>query len=404
MINKIFFKNYKSFKEGQLLELKPITVLIGKNSSGKSAIAKLPTLIEGSLIGDYQDPLVMVNGDVELGAEFRDLIYGREIGSLEFQLFDTPNTLTVEVASGIKENDLPRIRKWILNNSFDLSYNDIKKTYHNEVNEADYRAIFYGFNIDNLTNLEGDRSEDIPYLRNLITLRTNYIGPIRTTPNRTYNVTGNLKSKKIGTQGENAYQILITDHLYNEGILLKQVSNWYNTCFDGWNLEINTQSKPDYKVELSRTSPQFNVNIRDVGQGMSQALPLVVSAFYNKKEKVLTIIEQPELHLHPAAHGNLAELFAMTTIGNPSRFLIETHSQNFVLRLRRMVAEKRFDKSNLAIYSVEYDEDSNTSFLLEIKVDDLGNVNYWPEGVFSETLDETLAIRTAQLDSTKNDN
>ena len=95
MINKIFFKNYKSFKEKQELELKPITILIGKNSSGKSAVAKLPTLIEGSLSGKFEDPLLTTNNDVELGAEFRDLVHGREIGSLEFVLESIESKLMV---------------------------------------------------------------------------------------------------------------------------------------------------------------------------------------------------------------------------------------------------------------------------------------------------------------------
>lgn len=406
MIDKIYFKNYKSFKEKQELELKPITILIGKNSSGKSAVAKLPTLIEGSLSGKFEDPLLTINNDVELGAEFRDLVHGREIGSLEFSLENKENKLTVEVASGIKESDLPRIRKWVLNEEFNFKYNDLKKSYYNEDNGGDFICDFSGFNLDLLLDKSKDgTSEDVVNLRDKdITLKTNYIGPLRETPNRTYSSIGNSKTQKIGNKGENAYQILISDYLYNESKLLNKVSEWYRNNFDGWSIEINTQSKPDYKIELSRTNPQFNLNIRDVGQGMSQALPLIVSAFLNQKEEVLTIIEQPELHLHPAAHGDLAELFAESIKNSRNKFLIETHSQNFVLRLRRMVAEDRFNKTDIAIYSVEYDEDENTSSLKKINITELGEVTYWPENVFSETLDETIAIRTAQIKKGKNGN
>jgi len=380
--------------------------LIGKNSSGKSAVAKLPTLIESSLSGDFEDPLLTTNNYVELGAEFRDLVHGREIGSLEFILDSSENRLTVEVTSGIKDNDLPRIRRWGLNNEFDLKYDDVKKLYHDEITDRDFRCAFSGFNLDLLLDTSKDgSSEDLVSLRAKgITLKTNYIGPIRETPDRTYSSIGNSKNQKIGNKGENAYQILISDYLYNDSKLLNKVSDWYQSNFDGWSVGINAQSKPDYKVELTRTKPQFNVNIRDVGQGMSQALPLVVSAFLNQKEDVVTIIEQPELHLHPAAHGDLAELFAKSTINSKSKFLIETHSQNFVLRLRRMIAEDRFDKNNISIYSVEYDSETNTSSLKNIEVTELGEVTYWPENVFSETLDETIAIRTAQIKKGKNGN
>jgi len=405
MINKISFKNYKSFKENQELELKPITILIGKNSSGKSAVAKLPTLIEGSLSGRFEDPLLTTNNEVELGAEFRDLVHGR-VGSLEFILESNNNKLTVEIASIAKENDLPRIRRWVLNEEFDFKYDDLKKSYYNEVNEGSFNCVFSGFNLDLLFDTSKDgSSEDVVSLKDKdITLKTNYIGPFRETPNRTYSNVGKIKAQKIGNKGENAYQILISDYLYDNSKLLKKVSDWYKINFDGWGVKINEQSKPDFKIELYRTDPKFEINICDVGQGMSQALPLVVSAFLNQQEEVLTIIEQPELHLHPAAHGDLAELFAESTKKSNSKFLIETHSQNFILRLRRMVAENRFGKNEISIYSVEYNPEENISLLRKINVNDLGEVKNWPKNVFSETLDETIAIRKAQVEKSKNGN
>ena len=339
MINKIYFKNYKSFKDKQELELKPITILIGKNSSGKSAVAKLPSLIEGSLSGKFEDPLLTTNNEVELGAEFRDLVHGREIGSLEFILESKENKLAVEITSGIKESDLPRIRKWVLNEEFDFKYDDLKKSYYNEINEGDFQCAFSGFNLDLLfDNNKDGSSEAVVNLKGKdITLKTNYIGPFRETPNRTYSSIGNSKTQKIGNKGENAYQILVSDYLYNDSKLLNNVSEWYRNHFDGWSIEINTQSRPDYKVELSRTKPQFNVNIRDVGQGMSQALPLVVSAFLNQKDEVLTIIDQPELHLHPAAMEISLNYLQMQLRNNKIQFSIETHSQNFVSKINNNV-------------------------------------------------------------------
>ena len=51
----------------------------------------------------------------------------------------------------------------------------------------------------------------------------------------------------------------------------------------------------------------------------------------------LTIIEEPELHLHPSAHGDLAERFAESLKDKNKRYLIETHSENFILRKSRRV-------------------------------------------------------------------
>jgi predicted ATPase len=388
MINKISFKNYKSFKEQQELELKAITVVIGKNSSGKSAVVKLPTLIEGSLSGDFIDPISIVNDGIELGAEFRDLVYGRNIGSLEISIEENNNSLSVELTSGSKDSDLPKIRRWNFNNELEYFYKDIDNSYFNTKEESLDDIEFNGFNI------LSERGKNISHL---FSLTTNYIGPFREIPKRNYTSKGSIKSNKLGIIGEYTYQILISDFLYKGSKLLKKVSKWYEDNFDGWGIQINSKSKPDYKIELVRTNPDFSINLKDVGEGMSQVLPLVVSAFMENDLETLTILEQPELHLHPAAHGNLAELFALSGVTTNNKFLIETHSQNFVLRLRRMIAEKRLERDDLAIYSVEYDSVNNTSSLKKIDVDELGNVAYWPKNVFSETLDETMAIRNAQL-------
>jgi predicted ATPase len=130
---------------------------------------------------------------------------------------------------------------------------------------------------------------------------------------------------------------------------------------------------------------------------MIHALPLVVRSFMLAKEETLIVIEEPELHLHPAAHGNLAERFAKSLVDKNKRYLIETHSQNFVLRLRALIAEgKILNKDQLALYYVEYDEDTNESNLKLINIDDDGEVDYWPEDIFNESLYETIRIRKAQ--------
>ena len=113
MISKLKFKNYKLFKSLQTIELKPLTILIGKNSSGKSAVLKLPTLIENSLSGNFQEPLLLTNNGIELGGEFRDLIYGRRYGQLEISLESDSEKLEIVIGSNTPSND-PEIFHWKL--------------------------------------------------------------------------------------------------------------------------------------------------------------------------------------------------------------------------------------------------------------------------------------------------
>lgn len=375
MISKLTFKNYKPFKESQELVLKPITVLIGKNSSGKSVVAKLPTLIENSLKGDFYGPLLLENDNIDLGAEFKDLVFGRtRTGFVEFGMHSANEILNVVVGSGTGTKDLPQVFEWKLENQHGIFEKDINEKYK-------------GFIL---------QSKNPQLQIKEITLNVDYFGPFRVLPQRQYSLKISSKIEKSGISGEFEYQLLIQDVLSTEKSLLEKVSHWYQKNFDGWGIKVNEDLAPFYQIELTRNSGSLNINIVDAGQGMSQALPLVIRAFMPTDQDTLIIIEQPELHLHPAAHGDLAELFVDSLMDGSKRYLIETHSQNFVLRLRRLVAEGKLNKNDFALYFVNFDEEAGYSKLELINVDESGEVDFWPENIFNESLEEVLAIRSAQ--------
>jgi predicted ATPase len=121
------------------------------------------------------------------------------------------------------------------------------------------------------------------------------------------------------------------------------------------------------------------------------------------EESNLIIIEEPETHLHPAAHGNLAERFVDSYLEDKNRsYLIETHSQNFVLRMRRLVAEGKMKPEQIAIYYVDFDYEQNISNLEDIVVHEDGSVEKWPEGVFGEAVIEARAIMNANINDLRN--
>ena len=403
MITKLSFQNYKLFKEKQELELKPLTILIGKNSSGKSAITKLLPLIENSLSGGLRDvPLSLENYGVSLGAEFKDLVYGRhKVGVLEFELETDKNKLNVQIASGTRIGAIPKIVSWNLNDEVTLKYRYDKTGYNYIDVEADkkYKLGFNGFQVqyvyDSPLNMVPD---EFYYDNNIFSLLTNYIGPYRFVPDRIIKFSSeSIQNNKLDKDGAIAYPFLIRDVLYNDRKILNKISHWYKKNFEDWELKINISNPPNYELELFRDTPELIVNFTDVGQGMVQALPLILSSFMpSPNENLINVFEQPELHLHHAAHGNLAERFSESTMDSSKRYLIETHSQNFILRLRRLVAEGKLDKENLAIYYIYFDEDKGESNLRRISVNAGGEVDFWPTNIFNESLDEVFAIRKAQ--------
>jgi len=208
----------------------------------------------------------------------------------------------------------------------------------------------------------------------------------------------------MGLKGQNTYPILIQDFKKSKQ-LINRTSEWYKSNFEGWEVKVienKLSTETNYSVAISNDKLDA-INIRQSGQGIHQVLPLIVRSFKIDDSPALIIIEEPETHLHPAAHGNLAERFVDSYLEDSSkRYLIETHSQNFILRMRRLVAEGKLSPDDLKIYYVDYDEDLNFSGLQEIIVDSGGGVDKWPQGVFGESVLEARAIMNANINDLRN--
>lgn len=396
-LRSISFENYKAFYEKQTIQIKPITILIGKNSSGKSSIAKLFTLLENSLSGEIDEPLLLSNNGVELGADFENLFFGNSLsGELKFNLiFD--NNVELEADLRISRSQLGErlygleIYEWKYKDDTDHFEFELKEDgYSDNVNKNKRDVSFKGFIPVNIPNAEISK-----ILFGQVKIDVDYIGPFRVLPERCFYLTGETQFKDTGVKGKNAYSML-TISKFKEGDRLNQnVGKWYKEHFDGWSLEVdNTSIKPFVQILLSKED--ISINLVDVGQGMNQALPLVVRASVTDRPESIIVLEQPELHLHPAAHADLAELFAKSAKQNDQTFIIETHSENIILRLRKLIVENDFGftPDDLIIYWIE-DAETKGKELREITVDENGVLSDWPEGVFNESLKEILEMQNA---------
>ena len=75
------------------------------------------------------------------------------------------------------------------------------------------------------------------------------------------------------------------------------------------------------------------LNIKNVGYGVSQSLPVIVEIFARTK-KTWFAIQQPEIHLHPKAQAAIGDFIFALAVGDQKRFLIETHSDYIIDRFR----------------------------------------------------------------------
>jgi len=392
----VSFENYKAFFKRQTIQLKPITILIGKNSSGKSSIAKLFTLFEQSLMGNIDVPLLLNNNGVELGEEFDNLFFANNPAGipLSFKIV-YENDVQIEVGLLKKVDGYGLdVFQWKYKDNkceFDLKLTD--DGYFDDLSKKIYECEFKGF-IPNKF-IEKDCTQDLSKDFKIEQIIVDYIGPFRILPERYFYLTGQMQFRYTGVTGKNAYAMLGISKQKKDDELHKNVGEWYKEHFDGWELKVDIRhKKPLIQILLSKNDT--DVNLVDVGQGMNQALPLVVRANITDKPNSIIVLEQPELHLHPAAHGDLAELFAKSAKKNHQTFIIETHSENMLLRIRKLIVENNFGltKDDVVIYWLE-DAEFKGKELMEITIDEDGVLSDWRDGVFDEGLKEILEMQQA---------
>lgn len=143
-----------------------------------------------------------------------------------------------------------------------------------------------------------------------------------------------------------------------------------------------------------RTGTQ--VSHRDVGIGVSQVLPVLVSAYASKNK--LLAIEQPEIHLHPALQAELGDVFLESALGdNDNTFLIETHSEHLLLRIMRRMRETDAGELDDSLPDVHPEDvmvlfvqpDGPQSIIRQMPLNERGElVKAWPGGFFEEGLRE----------------
>lgn len=140
--------------------------------------------------------------------------------------------------------------------------------------------------------------------------------------------------------------------------------------------------------DLVDTRTHVHVRLEEVGYGVSQLLPIV--DYCTRDTSQVIYIEQPELHLHPRLQGNLGDLFVDSVIrGN--QIIAETHSENILLRVRRLVREQRLAPDDVALVYVDNDDDGAT--VRRLRLGDSGELlDPWPTGFFDDTLADILGI------------
>jgi predicted ATPase len=213
-----------------------------------------------------------------------------------------------------------------------------------------------------------------------------YLGPLRAEPRVVYQIGQGAKGLPVGLRGEYAAGLLARTHTRrityrgpngeeNQGSIGSAVSAWAQYLGIADDVAASSVGKLGHGLEVTLHGAQRDLTT--IGVGASQLLPVVVLVFSVASETLL-LLEQPELHLHPAVQSRLADFLL---IARPDlRFIVETHSEYLVTRLRLRVAERRAEPSALGLYFAE-NPNGHTAFT-RLAVSELGDFEHWPEGFF----------------------
>lgn len=222
--------------------------------------------------------------------------------------------------------------------------------------------------------------------------KINYVGPLRAYPQRYYLLDRTRHTTSLDTSNGNEVATIIK----NNDALKRMINDW----LAHFKIQIDIQTLDDLIHKLKIKYGKLHLDITDVGFGISQVLPVIAQGFFSQNE-TMTIIEQPEVHLHPKMQADLADLFidiALPQDKNKERthqktLLIETHSEYILRRIRRRIAEGVIKNNDVGIYYIVRSNDNlNTSIIKRIDISKTGAFE-WPEEFYGgELYEDTVSF------------
>lgn len=445
MLRRLRIQNFKAWRDTGPIELAPLTIFFGANSSGKSSINHFLMMLRQTVRSADRNNVFHfgdANAAVSLGS-FRDVVFrhdpeneirfgsewkldpplrirdprsteryagnvlgfrasARQAGErdrtvqlegLEYQLLSESGELQLSAAL---TRDEKRTDRWRL----ETERYDIARTRGRRW-ELPKPVQFYGFpaeaqlyfqNTAFLSDLELTLEERLHSI--------SYLGPLRSPPQRLYSWSGN-DPMDVGWQGENTVQAILAARHRRLNWKWRSPTVSFEHVIADWLVQLGllhsftveeiAPERDEYEVKVKTSPDAEQVKLTDVGFGVSQVLPVIVQCFYAATNSTV-LMEQPEIHLHPAVQANLADLFiSAITAREDSRkrglqLIVESHSEHLLRRLQRKIAEGEIRETDVALYFCY--SGPNGSAMDRLEVDTYGDILNWPPDFFGDELED----------------
>lgn len=280
---------------------------------------------------------------------------------------------------------------------------------------------FYGFPDEVVANYKNaDFVRELNLTHEKLFRSLCYLGPLRTKAKRLYSWTGN-EPESVGYAGENTVAAILAARNRKRMISLAKPGKSRASpakpfeeiialklkemgLIDEFKVKPISEQRQEYEVKVRAKGSQNFVDLPDVGFGISQVLPVLTQCFYAPHGSII-IMEQPEIHLHPSAQAALADV--MIDIVNSRengkdrniQLVIETHSEHFLRRLQRRIAENHVSQYMVSAYVANT---TKTPAVMEpLKIDIFGNILNWPENFFGDEMVDIIEQAKAAIKKRK---
>lgn len=413
-ISAISVQGFKSLANECQIEIRPLTILAGANSSGKSSIMQPLLLMKQTLEVGYDPGPLLLNGpnakftSIEQFISHSQKDTDRQGFSVEIE---QSKRIKDKVVFSLNEDQTLTIRDTIFNRivegkdnrSLHLKPNqpteDLEKAIHNFFPEnkewpkwpEEFKWVVYEKRCFLDATLEYD-GEEIPWpdiykrmfsssavkeLRHMI-----HVPGLRGNPERVYRRTAT--GPDFPGTFEHYVATIVAQWQEKKEIRLESLEMMLEDLGLTW--KISAEGVNDTQIELQvgrlpkarrRGGGEDLVNLADVGFGVSQVLPVLVALLIAESGQ-LVYLEQPELHLHPRAQYALAEILAKTA-KRGVKLVVETHSELLLLKVQTLVAEGNIDSDLVKLHWFSRDSEDGATSIKSADLDENGAFGDWPQ-------------------------
>lgn len=453
MFKRLRIQNFKLWKDTGDIRMAPITLFFGANSSGKSSIGQFLMMLKQTIESPDRKTVFYPSGKnsaVQLGS-FSEMVFHRKSSNkikfrynwssqdtLKFkdpisnQLFSGNNlNFSAQVGLGANEQANPvvdKLKYMLFDNemvvlSIEMQRkSEAKSEYKVEAKKYNLKrkpgrvwypgapVRFYGFPDEVVAyHQNADFVQTLNFEHEKLFRLLTYLGPLRTKTERLYSWTG-MEPESVGFSGENTIAAILAARNRRISFGYKRPSKPFEEVvalqlkkmglIESFKINPISEQRQEYEVKLRTKGSKDWVDLPDVGFGISQVLPVLVQCFYAAPGTVI-LMEQPEIHLHPSAQSALADVIidvVNSREGGADRniqLLIETHSEHFLRRLQRRIAEDVIEQNRVSAYFADISKTPAT--LNPLQIDLFGNILNWPEDFFGDEMGDVAEHAKAAM-------